>query len=416
MAQGLIRSDKTRDGIAAVLAVNLADLEEQMYERQQQWTEEQAMFEAMQAALEQGGLRVLSGPNLIEQPQYTTAQYPTGTVVSENITIPAETAAEAAEDLTYTITDAAITSSFTLIGVTSRDYAIARAGIMTCAAGSGTATITVGPRNGSEAHSALTVTVHLGITASTAVPYGEISRSWATGKPYLDSIGSPGGYPGNETGDEISESVVTLTGQDIVTEEDGTQYTKALQFTVTNPPESGWANADKLIWNYGNRSIEMENGQPKYSRYGEIEAMEVGQTYTMSCWARMTAANTKARLWMGCSAANGQHTKVANGFDYQNIEVDSTEWVRKSFTFVFNPTGDRFYTYTNNNVTYQAPNWSKTIGFGVCRKYAGTVQLTGFRLAKGKLYTCETYDDLDGRVTALEAAVAALGLASGQSF
>ena len=63
-----------------------------------------------------------------------------------------------------------------------------------------------------------------------------------------------------------------------------------------------------------------------------------------------------------------------------------------------------------------APNWTKTVGIGVCRKYAGTVQLAGFRLVDGKLWVSETYDDLDERLTALEDAVAALGLAAGQSF
>ncbi len=407
MAQGTIHSEETRNHMTGLLWVNMGNLEGDMEELQGDMTDLQ---EDVQQALEdidtavpnlaeqvneirtrfygeliQAGMKKLNGPNMIKQPQYTTRNYPSSAVIEETLNIPAEDATAAAETLTYTVTDENITSSYVLHGVVISNYdALTGMSKVTATFAAGSATISIAAREG--AHAAMTVKVYLCTVASVTVPYGEISRSYATNQPWLDSIGNPGGYSGNETGDQIAESVVTLTGVNIVTDEDGTQYTQAIQFTVTNPPSNGWGNADKLIWNYGNTHIEMENGEPKYKRYGQIDAMEVGKTYTMSCWARMTAANTKARLWLGCCPYNGQYTKVPNGYDTNNIEVSSTTWTRVSFTFVFNPTGNQFYTYTSNDKTYQAANWLKQIGFGVCRKYAGTVQLCGFRLVEGELY------------------------------
>lgn len=383
-------------------------------------------LEALKQTLIDDGLRVLNGPNLIKQPTFTTRDYPSSAVISEEITIPAETAAEAALDITHTITDAAITSSYKIIGVTSRIYAIASISNVTGAFSAGSATITIGPRNGSAAHDALTITVHIATTSSQSVPYGETSHSYATGQPYIDSIQNNTSYPGQEN-DEIAESVVTLTGNNIVTDEDNTQYTSAVQFTVTNPPaSSGTLNADKLVWKYGTNYIEMENGQPKYKRYNQIDEMTVGKRYTMSCFARMTAANTKAMLWLGCCP--NQFTKVPNGYTY--IEVSSTSWVRVSFTFDFNPTGTQFYTFDSTktvegqtvNVTYQAPNWLKQIAFGVCRKYAGSVQLCGFRLVEGDLYRPDLnalladYQELHTRQTNLEAVQLNLFGAAGNEF
>lgn len=411
MAQGVILSDKSRDGIAALVWRNMGDLEEQMWEREQQWAEQQETFDGMQAALEQAGLRVLNSPNLIKQPGFTTRTYPTSAVISQVLNIPAEDATAAAAALTFTVTNEAITSSYVLQGIKSSNWDAVWYSMVTASCSAGSATITITARPG--AHAAMTVTVYLCTVANQTVPYGETAHSWASSQPYLDSVNNNGDYVGQES-DEIAEVGVTLTGANIVTEVDGTTYNQAVQFTVTNPPTNGWGNADKMIWNYPcGRSIEMENGQPKYTRYGEIDAMEVGETYTMSCWARITSG-TKAMLWLGACPYNGQYLKVPNGYEYHEIEAKNGAWQRVSFTFVFNPTGDRFYTFTSNNKTYQGCNWTKTVGFGVCRKYAGTVQLCGFRLVRGKLWVCETYDDLEenvaalrGRVTTLETAAAA---------
>ena len=400
MAQGIIHSEETRNHMTGLLWRNIGDLEWDINNLQDEVQQALTYIDEVvpnlpeqvneirtrfYGELIQAGMKKLNGPNLIKQPQYTSRAYPSSAVIEETLSIPAEDATAAADTLTYTVTDENITSSYVLHGVVISDYdALSGASKVTATFAAGSATVSIAAREG--AHAAMTVKVYLCTVATVTVPYGEISRCYATNQPWLDSIGNPGGYSGNETGDQIMESVVTLTGANIVTEEDGTQYTQAIQFTVTNPPTNGWGNADKLIWNYGNHHIEVENGEPKYRRYGEIEEMEVGKTYTMSCWARMTAANTKARLWLGCCPWNGHYAKVPNGYDMTNIEVTSTTWTRVSFTFVFNPTGDRFYTYTNNGVTYQTTNWEKQIAFGVCRKYAGSVQLCGFRLVEGELY------------------------------
>lgn len=396
MARGTIHSEETRNHMTGLLWVNMGDLEGDMEELQEYVAESvqhidngvpeiEAVRDQFHQELIEAGMKKLNGPNLIKQPQYTSRTYPTSAVIEQTLSIPAEDAIAAAATLTYTVTDENITSSYVLHGVVISNYdALTGMGKVTATFAAGSATISIAARE--DAHAAMTVKVYLCTVATVTVPYGEISRSYATNQPYLDSIGNPGGYSGNETGDQIAESVVTLTGANIVTDEDGVQYTQAIQFTVTNPPSSGWGNADKLIWNYGNNYIEMENGEPKYRRYGQIDEMEVGKTYTMSCWARMTAANTKARLWLGCCPYNAQYLKVPNGYDMNNIEVTSTTWTRVHFTFVFNPTGDQFYTFTNDNTTYQAANWLKQIAFGVCRKYAGTVQLCGFRLVEGELY------------------------------
>ena len=407
MAQGTILSDKSRDGIAALVWRNMGDLEESMWELQYEWDQREATFDGMQAAMEQAGLRVLNGPNMIKQPQYTTRNYPSSAVITETLTVPVEDATAAAETLTYTITNEAITSSYVLHQVKSSNYDVVSWSSVTGTAAAGSMTITVAARSGAH-NAAVTLTVYLCTVSSVSVPYGETAHSWATNQPYIDSINNNSDYAGQEE-DEIAETVVTLTGANIVTDINGDTFDKAIQFVVTNPPSNGWGNADKLIWNYGNHYIEMENGQPKYQRYGEIEEMIVGEVYTMSCWARITNG-TKALLWLGVDPYNGHYiTKYTDGYEYHEIEAKNGAWQRVSFQFTFNPSGDRFYTFTNNDGTFQSSNWCKQVGFGVCRKYASTVQLCGFRLVRGKLFVCETYDDLEedlftqkGRITTLE--------------
>lgn len=393
MAQGVIKSEETRNHMTGLLWTNMGNLEGDMAELREDMDEAmEAIDPGIQAITEartqfyqdliEAGLRTVNGPNLIGQPEFTTRDYPSSDVIEETLNIPAETAAEAEETLTFTVTDENITSSYVLHGVQISDYtALSGASKVTGTFSAGSATISIEAREG--AHTAMTVKVYLCTVTSVTVPYGSTARAWATNRPYIQDISAGHDYNG-QNNDEITEIGVTLTGNDIVTDEDGTQYTKAVQFTVTDPPVNGWGSADKLIWNYANGRIEMENGEPKYARYGQINDMQVGKIYTMSCWARMMAANTKARLWMGCCP--NQYTKVPDGYDMYNIEVDSTEWTRKAFTFTFNPTGSQFYIVTDGNKSYQVPNWLKQIGFGVCRKYAGTVQLCGFRLTEGELY------------------------------
>ena len=409
MAQGLIRSDKSRDGIAAVLAVNLANLEDQMAERQEQWAAEEATFAGMQAALEEGGLRVLNGPNLLakHQPLAASVSVPDGAVVYDKHTVAAEAQGGAAT--TYTITDENITAAMEKLQAVCSNWDCLGNGTITVTCSAGSAVVSLPARS---AHSSsFTVEIWICEKTTATLPYGEASRCYMTGEPYLDSIKN-GSYPG-DMGDEISESVVTLTGTDIIEEQDGTSYTKAVEFTVTNPPSNGWGNADKIIFGYGNHGsgtqpvpVSQNTGEP----YGDLP-MTVGHRYTLSCWARITSG-TKALIWFGASAARGQHVKVPNGYGTVEIDAKGGAWQRVVFEFVFSPTGDHFNVASG----VQTPNWTKTVGVGVCRKYAGTVQLAGFRLVDGKMWVSETYDDLDERLTALEDAVAALGLAAGQSF
>ena len=442
MAQGMILSDKSRDGIAAVLAVNLGDLEGDMYQLQQDWDATEARFDGMERSMEEAGLRVLNGPNLLKQPEFVTVKVPLSAVISEELTVPVETAAQAAEALTFTVTDASITGSYKLHGIKSGDYDVVNGSMVSATFASGSATVTIAARSG--AHSkAVTVTVYLCTQKDALLPYGEISRCYGTNRPYLDSF-MRADYIGQEN-DEISESVVILkpnaysatsayaVGDKCVhsgleyqcntaigsggeawnashwdeipaewlTEADGSEYGRAIAFTVSSVPASGQNNRDTMVFNYGNFTVRMEDGEPAYPRTGQVDEMVAGQTYTLSCWARVTGG-TKMKLFFGSSVYNGQMSKVPNGSGYVEIDAKGGEWQRVSFTFAFNPDGEQFYTFTNSGNTYQACYWTKTVGFGVCRAYAGTVQLCGFRLARGKMWVCETYDDLEERVGDLE--------------
>ena len=138
-------------------------------------------------------------------------------------------------------------------------------------------------------------------------------------------------------------------------------------------------------------------------------------TYTMSCWARVTSG-TKARL-------NFWHTYQYNKADNEYIfDIDNTEWKRYHWTFMFDPAESQFYTYqyeethtdpdtgeqTTETITRRSYNWRKIVGFGVCRSFAGTVQLCGFRLTAGGLYGNNTVDTIRLQLAALENRVAAL--------
>ena len=415
MAQGLIKSDKTRDGIAAVLARNLGDLEEGMWQLQQDWLAADAKFDGMQAALEQAGLRILNRPNLLRQPEFVSVNVPNGTVVYNKHTVAAEANGGAAT--TYTITDENITASMVKHQVINGGYEYCATADITVSCSAGSCTVSLPARTAHNA--AFDIEIWLCVEQAKTLPYGEISRWYASSQPYLDSW-KAAAHRGDEQ-DEITEDVVTLTGNDIITEADGETYSKAIAFTVTNPPSSGWGNSDRMIWNYGSHGAGATPvALPSSGEYYGDLPLVVGEKYTLSCWARITSG-TKAMLWIGVDPQH--YWKHPNGYEYHEIEAENGVWQRVTFEFTFNPTGDHFYTYTSNGTSYQGVNWVKTVGIGVCRKYAGTVQLTGFRLVRGKMYICETYDDLDEdlaatktRVTALEAAVAALGLANGQSF
>ena len=428
MAQGLIRSDKTRDGIAAVLAVNLAELEDQMYERQQQWTAEQAAFAGMQTELEQAGLRILNRPNLLKQNWWTQRNMPSSTVVSETLTVPIEDATAAAAALTYTVTDENITSNYVLHFIKSSDYTVVSSSMVSATFAAGSATITIAARSGSHS-SAVTVTVYLCTVASANVLYGNVNRISGTTYPYMKSI-NQGNYPGDDAADGIAESVVALTGNGVITEPDGESYDKVIQYAIT--ANSAYGNTEWLMYYSPSGSTTHKTTDTIVRNWGQIEEMIPGEVYTVACWVKVVSGDG---VWMrfgyGNSYSNAPYNDTTNHrtgiSDIIQVDPNGNAWQRVSWTFTFNPSGD-WYTETSatsNGVTTvtRTYNWFKKVCFGVLRKYTATVQICGFRLVRGRLFICETYDDLDedltvtkGRVTALEAAVAALGLANGQSF
>lgn len=329
MAEGLLRSNKTRDGIAAALADNLGWIEEDIFERQEQWSAEQQKFRDMEAALEQGGLRVLNTPNLLKQNYWTTMPARSWTEDGETYTLPAG------------------------------DYI-----------------------------------------------YGNVSRIGHSG-PYMKSIRSSHG----QDPDEITESLITLTGDDIITEPDGESYNRPIAFTVTNPPEQGGGNADQLIYVYGWGTSGTQ---------GLLE-LEDGKEYTMSCWAKVTSG-TKMRLRFGWGEnqygySHSPSNESLGDPTVKYIEINNTTWERVTWRFTYHATQtwtETFYTNTAAegeppvlvpfDVTY-TENYPPRVSFGVCREYAGTVQMCGFRLVKGRLWICDTYDGLEDGINENKSAI-----------
>lgn len=337
MAEGLLRSNKTRDGIAAILADNLGYMEEDIWERQQQWAAEQQKFRDMEAALEQGGLRVLNKPNMLKQNYWTYMSARRWTEDGQTYTLPAG------------------------------DYI-----------------------------------------------YGDAARVTGPG-PYMKSVRSAHG----QDTDEITETLQTLSGDDIITEMDGESYTRPIAFTVTNPPEQGWGNADQLIFNHGWGS----NGDQ-----GLLD-LEDGKEYTMCCWAKVTGG-TKMRIRFGWGEnlngfAHSPSKEELGAMTYKWIEISNTVWERISWRFTYHASQTWQETYNRNiaeegqdpiwepfQVTY-TENYQPRVSFGVCRKYAGTVLLCGFRLVKGRLWISETYDGLEDGINANASAIENLKDADG---
>ncbi|MBR2799805.1 MAG: hypothetical protein IKE04_02795 [Oscillospiraceae bacterium] len=253
--------------------------------------------------------------------------------------------------------------------------------------------------------------------------FSQTMRSFAYSYPYIrNATGKTPATAGDEP-DEISETLVPLTGANIVTDEAGTSYTTAVAFTVTNAPVQGWGNADDLVFNYGNTSYRTSTPPANIkSMTGQLD-MEVGETYTLSCWARVTSGSKAMLHFMWSPERSFSSTGVV--YDNQTrIEISNTAWKRIEWTFVFNPTGPQTYTYNqtvtedgvDTTVNYTGFCWLKKVAIGVCRKYNGTVQLCGFRLVKGLTNWVEeqhratnaAVEAMDTRVTDLESRVTAL--------
>lgn len=387
MAQGVIKSEETRNHMTGLLWVNVGNLEGDMQELQEDMSDLQedvadaieqidngvpaleAAKAAFYAELIEAGMKRLNTPNLIANKQsfFTTRNIPSSAVIEETLTVPAETAEEAAVALTYTITNENITASYVLHDKKSSDNEVVSWSSVTGAFSAGSATITIAARSGAH-NAAVTVKVYLCTVQSATVPYGRSWKCYGTGQAWVTNISNSGiTYPGDDD-DQVTEAYAALTGNNVVTDEDGATYDKAIAFTVTNPPSSGWGNCDWLIFLYGS------------STYGQINAMEDGHVYTMSCWARITSGtNACLRLAYGFDdygntpvSPTGSGEAVESGYK----EISGSGWQRVSWTFTYHAEIVGSWTRTNY----------KRIGFGVCRKYAGTVQLCGFRLVEGELY------------------------------
>ena len=134
-----------------------------------------------------------------------------------------------------------------------------------------------------------------------------------------------------------------------------------------------------------------------------------GETYTLSCFARVTSG-TKARLVL----AYGHNASgyVSSGYEgnHKYIDIENTTWERVVFSFIFHETAT--YEAAGANPYTVTVNHKKRVGFGVCRKWDGTVQLAGFRLTKGGLYGNNTIDTLSAEVEAARQESAAASAAA----
>lgn len=342
----------------------------------------------------------INRPNLLNQRFWDVRSVPTSEVVTAQFTIPAEDATQATDPYSYTVTDARIAAGYILYLATSSDWTNVPSTQVTAQISAGTAVITVGARS---AHtSTVTIKVQLCTAGDAEVPYGEIYRIRASGCPFVDSIhNNSSNITGDDT-DEITTSVITLTGNDIITEADGERYTKALKFAVSTP-NTAYLNMEYLVYNEGNHgegTVPVALPRSGYY-YGEMP-MEIGKRYTLSCWARVTNG-TKMLVALGWGAIGLKKYKAENR---KLIEIEGSTWQRIDYEFFFTPEGSQFYTYqteiSGETVTRQAANWTRTVYFACSRKYAGAVQMCGFRLTAGRLNINQTYDELMDRIEELE--------------
>ena len=421
MAKGVMRSTKTRDGIAASLADNVGYLEELYYGLEEDTgdaldaataastaaaaaiadvesglTEMDAILESLSLARASR----LNRPNLLKQ-NYSAGTWAvaSGTVVKDVHEIAAEDATAAANAITYTVTDAAITANSVIHAKYSSDYTNVSTSLVSATFAAGVATVTIAARTAHNA--AVNITLYICETVNAVLPYGEPSRCYGSSAPWLNSSRS-GDYRGDDTGDGMAETVVTLAAADQIEEADGETYTTAIQFAIT--ANTAWGNADWLVYNYGQvyeRSYTAGDPEPKF--YGDIEELIPGHRYTLSCWARVISGDA-AWVSFGYGGKHG-NTPIGTetysqscGIKSAPVEVTGGTWQRISWTFEFNPTGDRATYTTDSGTTTRVLNWTKRVMFGVHRKYTATLQLCGFRLTEGGLWLPTKYDELSDRL------------------
>lgn len=372
-----------------------------------------ALVSELNQTMEEADLNRLNRPNLLKQNYFERYDEPTSEEVPIEITILAETAEEIGTPLTFTYPDARITAQTELYGdwVDTDEDIIRSADVrVTCLAGQ--AVVTIPTRL--KAHTEATVVSFMICEHSIrTIIYGQTSKRGAYERPYLRNVGGRTPSERDVDPDAVSVQLVELTGDDVITEPDEEVYDTALAFTVSEA-STAWGNVEELQYKYGDYGAgTFTDTAPK--EYGNITEMEVGKTYTMSCWARVTDGE-KALIRMAYDPVKRNYVDTCREW----IEVSSPTWKRIHWTFTFDQTGNQFTdSETTKEVdgqtvaaTARTVNWTKTIGFGVSRKYAGTVQLCGFRLTAGGLHMSTLFDqhsddiaDLKERVSALEALV-----------
>jgi len=230
--------------------------------------------------------------------------------------------------------------------------------------------------------------------------------------------------------DDITESLAALTGANIVTDLDGESYDKAIQFVIT--ANSAYGNREVLFANYGNWGAGKVYTGESAVRYptGNIEAMQVGHRYTVSCWVRIISGDgVMIKFGYGGTYQNTPYGGTGEESDY--ITVTGSGWQRVYWTFDFNPTGPQFTdsdqqseTVDGQTVTYvnRTANWTKRVLFEVCRKWNATVQMCGFRLHEGEMWAPDLsglmadYESLHQRQLSLEAVQLNLFGAAGNEF
>lgn len=244
--------------------------------------------------------------------------------------------------------------------------------------------------------------------------FGNAMRRYATGRPFVKSIKDDTHYTYDtepqDKGDSYWVTTEEVDGQTVttyhvykdedeirislaslatpITESDGESYNKALQFNVT-AAESGMHNSEDLVFNYGSDggTYERDGQTITYGPSGILDMVE-GETYTLSCWARITSG-TNARLHFSYGARYYGYVLPGAG-NANDVEITNTDWERVSWSFVYHAQG-------------QYGDLMKRVSVGVCRKYTATVQLCGFRLVHGGLYGSNTVDTLAAQVADVHA-------------
>ena len=246
---------------------------------------------------------------------------------------------------------------------------------------------------------------------ATYVYHREAYTDSTTGTAYPEAW-----YVYRDADDGITTSCVSLTGDAIITDQDGEVYNKALQYNIT--AHTAWGNMETLYYPQGAWALYYKQGEA-FKSYGYIvDEMQVGEVYTVSCWARLISGDEAwVKFGWGGISMNpiGVPSDKAGVSDV--VKVSGTEWHRIGWTFTFSPTGAE-YSETTETATdtsgneytriKRSYNWSKRVVIGVHRKYTATLQLCGFRLSKGGLYGSDTVDTLKEQIKTLTARVAAL--------